>query len=111
MSNPFPVQAAIESKLSQHFNPSLLQVVNESHMHSVPANSETHFKVVVVSDLFTGKRSVARHQMIYKVLSEELAGPVHALAIHTYTDEEWQKTGAESPDSPTCRGGSKADQH
>lgn len=111
MSDLNPVQHAIETKLGEQFNPSVLQVLNESHMHSVPPNSETHFKVVVVSDQFAGKRSVARHQMIYQTLAEEVAGPVHALAIHTYTNDEWQQTGAESPASPTCRGGSKADQH
>ncbi|RLT97336.1 BolA family protein [Ketobacter sp.] len=111
MSQANPVQQAIETKLHAELQPSLLEVVNESHMHSVPPNSETHFKVVVVSDLFSGKRSVARHQMIYKTLSEEVAGPVHALAIHTYTSEEWQQSGAASPASPKCLGGSKADQH
>ena len=103
-----PVQSAIESKLTTTFQPVLLDVVNESHMHSVPPGSETHFKVVVVSDQFSGKRSVARHQMIYKALAEEVAGPVHALAIHTYTADEWNRSGAVSPASPQCMGGSKA---
>lgn len=105
-----PVQSAIESKLATELEPVHFSVVNESHMHSVPPNSETHFKVVMVSGLFEGKRSVARHQLMYKVLSEELAGPVHALALHTYTPEEWDAANAEAPSSPTCRGGSKIDQ-
>lgn len=105
------VQSRIEEKLQAAFTPAALQVINESHMHSVPPGSETHFKVVVVSDKFAGKRSVARHQAIYQTLSEEVQGPVHALAIHTYTPEEWQANQATSPDSPTCRGGSKADSH
>ncbi len=87
--------------------PVYLEVVNESHMHSVPANSETHFKVVVVSTQFVGKRSVARHQMIYACLSEELEGPVHALALHTYTEQEWAEHNAGAPGSPQCLGGSK----
>ena len=111
MSASNPVQQSIQSKLQQAFHPDLLEVVNESYMHSVPPGSETHFKVVVVSDAFSGKRSVARHQMIYQTLGDEVAGPVHALAIHTYTSDEWQKTGAASPTSPQCLGGSKADQH
>ena len=52
------VQARIEQKLQSAFVPAMLQVVNESHMHSVPPGSETHFKVVVVSDRFAGKRPV-----------------------------------------------------
>ncbi len=101
------VQAAIEKKLQEAFKLSHFSVDNESHMHSVPANSETHFKVVLVSEAFEGKRSVARHQMVYKVLSDEVEGPVHALAIHTYTDQEWETTNASAPDSPNCKGGSK----
>lgn len=103
------VQVSIEQKLQAAFTPLMLDVVNESHMHSVPANSETHFKVVLVSDAFAGKRSVARHQAVYKALADELAGPVHALAIHTYTPTEWEEASGQAPASPTCRGGSKAE--
>ena len=105
------VQRVIEQKLQAAFIPVALEVLNESHMHSVPPGSETHFKVVVVSDQFEGKRSVARHQAVYKALADEVAGPVHALAIHTYTLAEWQSANGEAPASPTCRGGSKADSH
>lgn len=104
------VQSAIEQKLQQGLSPSVLEVVNESHMHSVPPNSETHFKVVIVADGFAGKRKVARHQMVYALLKEELAGPVHALALHTYDPGEWQERSAPAPESPNCMGGSKAEQ-
>ena len=105
------VQSLIEQKLKAAFTPVALDIVNESYMHSVPPGSETHFKVVVVSDAFEGKRSVARHQAIYQALAEEVQGPVHALAIHTYTPQEWSSKGQEAPASPLCRGGSKADAH
>lgn len=102
------VQTEIESILAEQFQPQLLEVVNESHMHSVPANSETHFKVVIVAAAFEGKRKVARHQQVYGSLAEQLAGPVHALALHTYTPAEWaEREGA--PDSPNCMGGSKGE--
>ncbi|MCR9103986.1 MAG: BolA family transcriptional regulator [Gammaproteobacteria bacterium] len=103
------VQQQIEQHLQQAFSPSVLEVNNESHMHSVPENSETHFRVVLVSDAFAGKRSVARHQAVYAVLKDELQGPVHALALHTYTPDEWQARAQAAPDSPDCLGGSKAD--
>lgn len=102
-----PVQTAIETKLKDQFKPEHLSVENESHMHSVPPNSETHFKVVLVSADFDGKRKVARQQSVYAALAEEIAGPVHALAMHTYTPSEWLE--ANVPDSPNCLGGSKAD--
>ena len=98
------IGSRIESKLNTHFAPDVLDVVNESHMHSVPPNSETHFKVTLVTSKFEGLRLVKRHQEVYKVLDEELKGGVHALALHTYTPEEWQ---GKAPDSPQCLGGSK----
>lgn len=102
-------QDQIESKLNSLLNPTVLQVVNESNQHNVPPNSETHFKVVVVSEGFVGTRKVARHQQVYAALAEQLQGPVHALALHTYTPQEWsQKESA--PDSPDCLGGSKGEQ-
>lgn len=103
------IQSQIESKLQQAFAPLQLEVVNESHMHSVPPGSESHFRVVLVSDRFEGQRAVARHQGIYRVLAEELAGGVHALALHTYTPDEWQQRGGDAPASPACLGGSKHD--
>jgi BolA protein len=97
------MQSTIETKLSV-LNPEFLEVLNESHKHSVPKNSETHFKVTVVSNEFDGARSVKRHQRVYQLLSEQLQQGVHALAIHTFTPSEWQ---GQSPDSPNCLGGSK----
>lgn len=103
------IEQIIYRKLTAEFNPSYIEVVNESHMHSVPVNSETHFKLVIVSDVFAELRSVARHQRVYALLAEELAGSVHALAIHTYSPVEWQRHAMSVPDSPTCMGGSKSD--
>ena len=104
------VQEQIQHKLAA-LVPQHLEVVNESHMHSVPPGSETHFKVVVVSPQFEGKRQVARHQVIYRLLADELAHGVHALALHTYSDGEWQARGQPAPESPACLGGSKHDHH
>ncbi|MBT3672480.1 MAG: BolA/IbaG family iron-sulfur metabolism protein [Porticoccaceae bacterium] len=100
-----PVEQAIVNKLSRDLDPSTLDVTNESFMHSVPEGSESHFKLVVVSEKFESKRLVQRHQMIYALLRDELAGPVHALAIHTYTSKEWHLKEQDAPDSPKCHGG------
>jgi len=98
------LQTQIEHKLAT-LEPVVVQVENESHRHNVPANSETHFKVTLVSSRFEGLMPVKRHQQIYALLADELSGPVHALALHLYTPEEWQTRGGERPDSPNCRGG------
>jgi BolA family transcriptional regulator, general stress-responsive regulator len=97
-------QTVIESKLHDDLAPIYFAVENESHMHSVPDNSETHFKLVVVSEVFVGLRAVQRHQRIYRLLADELQAGVHGLAIHTYTPDEWSLR-QQSPSSPECRGG------
>ncbi len=102
------VEATIEQKLLDTFSPSYLDVVNESHQHNVPPGSESHFKVVIVSKAFEGERLIKRHRAINSVLADELAEKIHALALHTYTEKEWQDYYADSvPMSPKCRGGSK----
>jgi len=100
------VQDQITAKLVDALEPDHLAVENESYKHSVPPDSETHFKVVVSSEKFTGKRAVQRHQLVYGLLQDEMTEGVHALALHTYTPEEWTAT-ANAPDSPNCMGGSK----
>ncbi|MCM2973116.1 BolA family protein [Larsenimonas suaedae] len=97
------IQEVIEQKLKD-LNPDVLQVENESHKHHVPPNSETHFKVTLVSEAFEGFTQVKRHQRIYGMLSDELAGPVHALALHLYTPSEWEARGKARPESPNCMG-------
>ena len=99
------VKDRIEEKLALAFDPEHLEVVNESGNHNVPDGSETHFKVVLVCGTFEGERLIARHRRVNEALAEELAGPVHALAIHTYTAADWQKRFGNAPMSPPCRGG------
>lgn len=98
------MEQIIRNKIEQELAPQVLEVLNESHMHAGPAVN-SHFNVTVVSTAFEGKRPVARHQMIYKILTDELAGEVHALALHVFTPTEWQSAGAASEPSPNCQGG------
>lgn len=98
-------QSRIESKLLDALAPQFLEVLNESGNHNVPAGSESHFKVTVVSADFDGRRLLQRHRRINEILADELAGSVHAIAMHTYTAGEWQERFGEIPDSPLCRGG------
>ena len=101
------VQQRIESRLAELFHPLHGEVVNESHMHSVPPGSESHFKVTLVSSAFEGRRLLERHRAVNAALADELHGSVHALALHTMTPEEWFARGGAVPESPPCLGGSK----
>jgi BolA protein len=62
-----------------------------------------------VTEQFAGQRQVQRHQAIYAVLAEELAGPIHALALHTYSTDDWAESQRQAPDSPQCLGVKKTD--
>jgi BolA protein len=102
------IATTIEQKLLSAFDPTHLDVVNESHQHNVPVGSESHFKVVIVSKNFEGERLIKRHRAINQVLATELSEHIHALALHTYTEKEWQDYYADSvPLSPKCLGGSR----
>ncbi|XP_051901625.1 bolA-like protein 1 [Pristis pectinata] len=105
-----PVETALRAKLESSLAPAHLEVVNESHQHAVPAGSETHFKVVVVSEHFEGLSLIQRHRLVHEAVREEMAAQVHALSIHARTPRQW----ADDPTvdrSPPCLGGSKHDRH
>lgn len=72
--------------------PEHLEVENESHRHAghrgSPGTGESHFRVLIVSSVFSGKSRVERHRMVNAVLAEELASGLHALAIAAYAPGE-----------------------
>ena len=101
-----PVATSIKSKIFAALTPTHLEVINESSRHNVPAGSETHFKVVVVSSSFDGVPLLERHRLVNTALSDELTGGVHALSIVAKTPEQWAKVQV-VPESPECLGGSQ----
>jgi len=112
-----PVEASIRSKLTSALAPTHIQVINESHMHNVPKNSETHFKVVVVSPEFKNVTAlIKRHRMVNDILARELSvdGAVHALSIVAKSPDQWAKMLEKAAKdgnnkmilpSPSCQGG------
>jgi BolA protein len=95
----------IENRLNEHLSLQHLQVVDESSGHNVPAGAESHFKVVAVADEFEGATRIARHRRVNGILQEEFDAGMHALALHTYTADEWRTRFGEAPMSPPCAGG------
>ena len=53
--------------------------------------TKDHWEALVVSEAFAGKSRIEQHQMVYAALGELMSGPVHALALQTYTPESWAK--------------------
>ncbi len=79
------VESRMREKLMISLRPTRLDVVNESHLHaghrSSPGTGESHFRVLIVSEAFTGKSRVERHRIVNELLGDELKNAVHALAI------------------------------
>lgn len=98
-------QDRIQHSLTTALTPTHLEVINESSGHNVPANSETHFKIIIVSNNFAEQSKVQRHQSIYQLLQTELTSGLHALSLHPYTPNEWASKSTAVADSPHCRGG------
>jgi BolA protein len=96
------LQPQIEQAINESFQITFFELLNESHMHSGPA-PESHFKMTLVSEDFVDVGKVKRQQAVYRVLSE-LMPQFHALALHTYSPEEWALLVA-APTSPKCTGG------
>lgn len=100
-------QERIADKLHSLLAPMHLEVIDESQMHSVPEGAESHFKVVVVSERFGDHKLVGRHRLVNQLLADEFRSGLHALALHTWTPDEWFEKAGVSPASPQCLGGSK----
>ncbi len=99
----------IEEALTASLSPLHIEVQDESHMHSVPPGAESHFKVLVVSEVFQGKTLIARHRHLNRLLTDEFQTGLHALAIHAWTPGEWHAKGGLAPLSPPCMGGQQGE--
>ena len=79
----------ISKKLTEAFDPSLLEVVDESEGHRGHAGwregGETHFKVIIRSEAFAGLSRIERHRAVHSALTGELVGRIHALSLDIAT--------------------------
>ena len=91
------VADVIREKLTQALTPVRLRIIDDSHKHAGHAGArpggESHFTVEIVAAAFEGQNRVQRQRMVYGALEEELAGPVHALALRTLTPAEAEAGG------------------
>ena len=81
------VAKIIEKKLTLALEPTALEIIDVSHLHAGHAGArpegETHFRIKIASPQFTGMARIQCHRLVNEALAEELAGPIHALAITT----------------------------
>ena len=95
-----PIESQIVNTLSSFMNLVSLKIINESFMHNVPEGSESHFKIVLVTNDFNNLSIIKRHKLIYKTL-DNLMNKIHALSIHAFNEEEF-KLNPIILDSPEC---------
>ena len=98
--NRGPIENKIINNLIGSMNITSLKVINESFMHNVPKDSESHFKIVIVSNDFKNLSLIKRHQLVYKSLNN-IMNDIHALSIQPFSEDEF----ALNPiilDSPEC---------
>ena len=92
---PTPVRDVIQAKLHAGLTPEAIEIVDESHLHAghagTPDGGESHFRVAVVSEKFAGKSRIERQRIVYALLAEEMAGPIHALTLTTRAPSESAK--------------------
>ncbi len=104
------MEKALRASIEQTFEPEYFELENESHRHSVPANSETHFRLLVVADAFEGKSRVDRSRLVNDLIKPFMNQGLHALTQRTFTPPEWDKIkDTFEMVSPECRGGSLVD--
>ena len=68
-----------------------ITVEDESALHAGHAGAASgggHYRVRVVSPLFSGKNRVQRHRLVYAALADEMGGAIHALALTTLTPDQ-----------------------
>lgn len=56
--------------------------------------TQDHYQARIVSSAFVGKNRIEQHRMVYAALGSAMSGPVHALALATFTPEDWAKARA-----------------
>lgn len=83
-----------------NLKPILLQVDNDSHLHQ-GTRTESHFKVLIVSERFVGLNLIQRHRLVYEIIGDVMQ-KIHALQLNTWTPEQFEKKGSAVVKSSVC---------
>ncbi len=85
-----PRVAMIRETLTEAFQPSRLEIVDDSHLHAghASAGGAGHFTVTITAAAFSGKNAVQRHRLVFAAMDKLMNTEVHALSIHALSPEE-----------------------
>ncbi len=95
------IEERMKEKLEADLNPHMLELIDESSMHGSGSSKSSHFRVLIVSDVFEGLSGVKRHQRVYSTLGKDIMDEIHAFSQQTYTLKEWEEIGIKTS-SPPC---------
>ncbi len=82
---------AIRKQLTEHLQPSQLDIVDESHLHAGHAGAASgagHFAVSITTDAFNGKSLIERHRLVYLAVDDLMKSEIHALSIKAIASDE-----------------------
>ena len=88
-------KSRIEEKLARELEALHLEVVDESHLHAGHEGARScggHFRATIVSSRFEGLSKLEAQRLVYKILSEEMTGDIHALSMKTLTPGQWDQS-------------------
>jgi BolA protein len=98
--NKGPIENKIINTLNDCMDIFSLKILNESFMHNVPEDAESHFKIVIVSNDFNNLSHIKRHKLVYKYL-DTIMDDIHAISIQSFNEDEF-KLNPTVLDSPEC---------
>jgi BolA protein len=98
--NKGPIENKIINTLNDCMDIFSLKILNESFMHNVPEDAESHFKIVIVSNDFNNLSDIKRHKLVYKYL-DTIMDDIHAISIQSFNEDEF-KLNPTVLDSPEC---------
>ncbi len=82
----------LQKILQDELSPSTLEITDESHLHAGhhtnPGGSETHLKITILSEKFSGLSLIARHRMVNDIIKDDLNSGLHAIKLTTKTKSE-----------------------
>ncbi len=86
------IRDSLERKIAEALSPKALEIIDESHLHAghagARAGGDSHFKVLIVAEVFDGRSRVDRQRLVNGLLADEFAAGLHALSLTTLTQEE-----------------------
>lgn len=81
----------IRQRLQEALAPEMLEIEDESHLHAGHAGARDgrgHFRVMIVSEVFTGHTKLARHRLVFDAVSDLMKTDIHALTVQAFSPDE-----------------------